>query len=327
MTITRADQPGRLRTILNLLLSLGLLGLGLPGLVTARPGRHILVIKHTLPGGSARLRIQASLLLQRCWGVASVTVEVGGGNFSPARTPNQPQKPVSSQLAYARDPDMPIASLLRPPRPRLREALQRASEGATSREIWEAMWKVGGRRRFASWEADQGCPGAGPLARVLCGERGCPGCDPDVVVWTSVERPATLRATVDLVADPEGVVQAEALAFAVGAALERRGAPRPRQVVWRHLQPALVREQRRRAIEHRAGRSREHGEPEERGEHLPVGIEDALLDRKLRRDLRALQSQALAVALVMACGLAMMITTRSQTCSTSGRMCVLSTTV
>jgi putative ABC transport system permease protein len=37
----------------------------------------------------------------------------------------------------------------------------------------------------------------------------------------------------------------------------------------------------------------------------------SLLDRKLRRDLRALQSQALAVALVMACGLAMMITTRS----------------
>ena len=37
----------------------------------------------------------------------------------------------------------------------------------------------------------------------------------------------------------------------------------------------------------------------------------SLLDRKLRRDLRTLQSQALAVALVMACGLAMMITTRS----------------
>jgi putative ABC transport system permease protein len=37
----------------------------------------------------------------------------------------------------------------------------------------------------------------------------------------------------------------------------------------------------------------------------------SLLDRKLRRDLRALLSQALAVALVMACGLAMMITTRS----------------
>lgn len=36
-----------------------------------------------------------------------------------------------------------------------------------------------------------------------------------------------------------------------------------------------------------------------------------LLDRKLVRDLRALKSQALAVALVMACGLAMMITTRS----------------
>ncbi len=36
-----------------------------------------------------------------------------------------------------------------------------------------------------------------------------------------------------------------------------------------------------------------------------------LLDRKLLRDLRALKSQALAVALVMACGLAMMITTRS----------------
>lgn len=36
-----------------------------------------------------------------------------------------------------------------------------------------------------------------------------------------------------------------------------------------------------------------------------------LLDRKLVRDLRALKSQALAVALVMACGLAMMIMTRS----------------
>jgi putative ABC transport system permease protein len=36
-----------------------------------------------------------------------------------------------------------------------------------------------------------------------------------------------------------------------------------------------------------------------------------LLDRKLLRDLKALKSQALAVALVMACGLAMMITTRS----------------
>jgi putative ABC transport system permease protein len=37
----------------------------------------------------------------------------------------------------------------------------------------------------------------------------------------------------------------------------------------------------------------------------------SLLDKKLLRDLRALKSQALAVALVMACGLAMMITTRS----------------
>ena len=37
----------------------------------------------------------------------------------------------------------------------------------------------------------------------------------------------------------------------------------------------------------------------------------SLLDRKLIRDLRALKSQALAVALVMACGLAMMIMTRS----------------
>ena len=37
----------------------------------------------------------------------------------------------------------------------------------------------------------------------------------------------------------------------------------------------------------------------------------SLLDRKLLRDLRALKSQALAVALVMACGLAMMIVTRS----------------
>lgn len=36
-----------------------------------------------------------------------------------------------------------------------------------------------------------------------------------------------------------------------------------------------------------------------------------LLDRKLLRDLRALKSQALAVSLVMACGLAMMIMTRS----------------
>ena len=36
-----------------------------------------------------------------------------------------------------------------------------------------------------------------------------------------------------------------------------------------------------------------------------------LLDRKLLRDLRALKSQAFAVALVMACGLAMMIMTRS----------------
>ena len=37
----------------------------------------------------------------------------------------------------------------------------------------------------------------------------------------------------------------------------------------------------------------------------------SMLDRKLRRDLRALLTQALAVALVMACGLAMMIMTRS----------------
>lgn len=37
----------------------------------------------------------------------------------------------------------------------------------------------------------------------------------------------------------------------------------------------------------------------------------SLLDRKMLRDLRALKSQALAVALVMACGLAMMIMTRS----------------
>src|SRR5215207_8020452 len=37
----------------------------------------------------------------------------------------------------------------------------------------------------------------------------------------------------------------------------------------------------------------------------------SLLDRKLLRDLRALKSQALAVAMVMACGLAMMIMTRS----------------
>ncbi len=37
----------------------------------------------------------------------------------------------------------------------------------------------------------------------------------------------------------------------------------------------------------------------------------SLLDRKLFRDLRTLKSQALAVALVMACGLAMMIMTRS----------------
>jgi putative ABC transport system permease protein len=37
----------------------------------------------------------------------------------------------------------------------------------------------------------------------------------------------------------------------------------------------------------------------------------SLLDRKLLRDLRALKSQAIAVALVMACGLAMMVMTRS----------------
>src|SRR4051812_14830202 len=37
----------------------------------------------------------------------------------------------------------------------------------------------------------------------------------------------------------------------------------------------------------------------------------SLLDRKLLRDLQALKSQAIAVALVMACGLAMMIMTRS----------------
>ena len=37
----------------------------------------------------------------------------------------------------------------------------------------------------------------------------------------------------------------------------------------------------------------------------------SLLDRKLIRDLLKLKSQALAVALVMACGLAMMIMTRS----------------
>ena len=37
----------------------------------------------------------------------------------------------------------------------------------------------------------------------------------------------------------------------------------------------------------------------------------SLLDLKLLRDLKALKSQAFAVALVMACGLAMMIMTRS----------------
>ena len=37
----------------------------------------------------------------------------------------------------------------------------------------------------------------------------------------------------------------------------------------------------------------------------------SLLDLKLIRDLRALKSQAAAVAIVMACGLAMMIMTRS----------------
>src|SRR5512132_1928723 len=37
----------------------------------------------------------------------------------------------------------------------------------------------------------------------------------------------------------------------------------------------------------------------------------SLLDRKLFRDLRTLWSQGLAVALVMACGLTMMIMTRS----------------
>ena len=37
----------------------------------------------------------------------------------------------------------------------------------------------------------------------------------------------------------------------------------------------------------------------------------SLLNRKLRRDLFGLKSQALAVALVMACGLTMMIMTRS----------------
>ncbi|MFM8334308.1 MAG: ABC transporter permease, partial [Opitutaceae bacterium] len=41
------------------------------------------------------------------------------------------------------------------------------------------------------------------------------------------------------------------------------------------------------------------------------GTAMSMLDRKLRRDLRALSTQALAVALVMACGLAMMIMTRS----------------
>ena len=37
----------------------------------------------------------------------------------------------------------------------------------------------------------------------------------------------------------------------------------------------------------------------------------AQLDRKLLRDLKRLKGQAIAVAVVMACGLAMMITTRS----------------
>lgn len=37
----------------------------------------------------------------------------------------------------------------------------------------------------------------------------------------------------------------------------------------------------------------------------------SLLDRKLLRDLRTIKSQAFAVALVMGCGLAMMIMTRS----------------
>src|ERR1044071_2336447 len=37
----------------------------------------------------------------------------------------------------------------------------------------------------------------------------------------------------------------------------------------------------------------------------------SLLDRKLLRDLASLKSQALAVALVMACGLTMMVMTRS----------------
>ncbi len=43
----------------------------------------------------------------------------------------------------------------------------------------------------------------------------------------------------------------------------------------------------------------------------PAGDEMSLLDRKLLRDLRGLKSQAFAVAVVMACGLAMMIMTRS----------------
>jgi putative ABC transport system permease protein len=46
--------------------------------------------------------------------------------------------------------------------------------------------------------------------------------------------------------------------------------------------------------------------------HRPPGFSSlSLLDLKLLRDLRALKSQAFAVALVMACGLAMMIMTRS----------------
>ena len=49
----------------------------------------------------------------------------------------------------------------------------------------------------------------------------------------------------------------------------------------------LVGQQRRGAVEHRARRARQHDEPEQRREHLPVGVDEAALDRQPRDLVRS----------------------------------------
>ena len=49
-----------------------------------------------------------------------------------------------------------------------------------------------------------------------------------------------------------------------------------------HRAPPLLGEQHRGAIQHRAGRARQHDEPEQHGEHLPIGVDEPALDREPR---------------------------------------------